>query len=337
MKLSLPPKKSVRATRSAQTILSAVVFFIAAWSGQTADAQIYVKNGLQIYYPFNGYTPDYSPQGNNGTGVNLDYGFDRGGNDSGSAYFNGLNAYVTSAFMPLIDVNFTVAVWFKIRSFPVSSQLWPILGIEQGVYDFTLSAGIDWTDTTLGCLFKSGGVYQTFSKSKFRPDTATWFHYCVTRQGQVQTQYINGIPTDTQQVAAGFLDGDPSTSKLTIGRIQLVALFGRGGYFNGFLDDVRLYDRAINRLEIDTLAGLIPLKTKSAQPHGLLIARGADGGISFSVQENVTEVAIFDLKGARLSTSRNVLPGRPYRFDAPPGVLVRVLDNNGRSWARLVP
>jgi hypothetical protein len=80
------------------------------------------------------------------------------------------------------------------------------------------------------------------------PPTATWVHVAATWDGSTMIIYTNGVP----QTSAGAGGTIATTSDpLAIARKNGSGV--SGDYFNGQLDDVRIYNRALSRLEIATL------------------------------------------------------------------------------------
>ena len=87
----------------------------------------------------------------------------------------------------------------------------------------------------------------------------TWTHLAVTYDGSTLVFYSNGV-----QVASTAVSGPipPSTQSLQIGASQF------GEYFQGRIDEVRIYDRALSAPEIqadmstpiNVLNGLPPLQ-----------------------------------------------------------------------------
>ena len=77
-------------------------------------------------------------------------------------------------------------------------------------------------------------------QAPFTPQTNLWYHFAITRNGNVYTIYTNGIAigsqTDTNTIP------NPN-APLTIGAAE-------GMYFNGLLDEISIYNRALSSDEI---------------------------------------------------------------------------------------
>ena len=90
------------------------------------------------------------------------------------------------------------------------------------------------------------------------PPTNAWTHVAATWDGATMTIYTNGQPVASQP-ATGAITG--TSDPLTIGTKNTSGV--SGDFFNGQLDEVRLYNRALGLAEINTVmhAGDTPLAT----------------------------------------------------------------------------
>ena len=78
--------------------------------------------------------------------------------------------------------------------------------------------------------------------------TGTWTHVSITRRGSTLTAYVNGNPTGTGSDAAAY---SFSTCQLLIGVDSDTGCTGTpNGYFNGTIDEIRIYNRALSQAEI---------------------------------------------------------------------------------------
>jgi gliding motility-associated-like protein len=83
------------------------------------NAQINLNAGLVAYYPFNGNTNDVSGNGNNPVFNNATLANDRFGNINGSYHFNGIDNYMRIPNSPTLNSNNTlsVACWVRVTGF----------------------------------------------------------------------------------------------------------------------------------------------------------------------------------------------------------------------------
>ena len=75
--------------------------------------------------------------------------------------------------------------------------------------------------------------------------TDTWYHIAMVFDSGTVKVYVNGSLYD-QDYAAGVATLPDLSNNMTLGG-------GPTGYFNGKLDDVRIYDRALTDLEVEDI------------------------------------------------------------------------------------
>jgi uncharacterized protein YjdB len=88
----------------------------------------------------------------------------------------------------------------------------------------------------------SGTAYRLKSNQNYAADGNTWMHVAATFDGSRSTIYINGVEDNSVTFAPVQIISN--TANLSLGAI------GSGNRWNGDLDDVRLYNRALNGTEI---------------------------------------------------------------------------------------
>jgi hypothetical protein len=91
----------------------------------------------------------------------------------------------------------------------------------------------------------SGTRYKLLSNQSYIADGKTWTHVAVTFSGNNSTLYING--KEDNSIDFNLVSIISNTSDLRIGAV------GNGNRWNGGLDDMRLYNKALTENEISTL------------------------------------------------------------------------------------
>ncbi|OGF80556.1 hypothetical protein A2930_03115 [Candidatus Giovannonibacteria bacterium RIFCSPLOWO2_01_FULL_45_34] len=194
---------------------------------------------------------DRSGQGNDGKLQNMSTSSARAIGKIGQGLsFDGVDDYVQSTNVLSVGDVFTVSMWFKRGSLTPASYhtLWssgkngPVITL-----DLSNSDAVQLHGHSLGTLTTS-----TITIS----ETTTWHHLVVAKNGSASTKmYIDGIDrtgtvtnqtmlTTTHKPAIGmdlFQDTDNPTAS---------------SYFNGPIDDVRIYNRTLTRDEIKRLYSL---------------------------------------------------------------------------------
>jgi len=145
------------------------------------------------------------------------------------------------------DGDFTIELWANFNSVPVYDVGHPQGGVfiskDEGPFNakkwlFGLGGGVlsfHINDPQLGPVF--------LVKAPFRPKLKQWYHVAITRQQNVFTIYVNGkaFGSETSDRAISHFD-----APLNIGEAE-------GYYFNGRLNDIGIYHRALSDTEIENL------------------------------------------------------------------------------------
>jgi hypothetical protein len=218
-----------------------------AWAG--------LSDGLVGYWDFDGNANDKSGNGNNGVVSGATLTADRTGKANSAYLFDGTKGSIVVPSSPsLHPVNqLTIAFWFKKNG--ITGDWTPIIfkgGDKNGKswdnreYSVWLNSQPRFHVTSAG-----DGSEEHILDGSALTQTG-WLHFAATidRQTHVMKSYINGV-LDTQQT--------DSYSSFSSNNYDLV--FGGTGeqgngfsYFNGALDDVRIYNRALSSAEIQQLA-----------------------------------------------------------------------------------
>jgi hypothetical protein len=168
-------------------------------------------------------------------------------NTAGSTATNALT-YTLSPITSLTS-GFTIACWFKINSVPPSGQrsgIWriPATGTGNGgAYMLYYASG----QTNFGYTQTDQAIpYVEFSANFGTLAVGTWYHAVYTISGTTQTAYLNGVlkATDTRLTATYTLT-NPTMS-----------LGFHGSFFdafNGELDDLRIYNTALNAAQVQSV------------------------------------------------------------------------------------
>jgi len=190
---------------------------------------------------------DSSGNGNDGTLVLMNPAQDwvtgkiRGGLD-----FDGYNDYVNCGTDSSLDITdeITLATWIKMASRPARNH-WSDVLWKDNIYALYLTGQED-TETVLSAYFVlNTGTIDTWKDADILLPLNTWIHVAVTYDGTDAKGYVNGVYDFTNNKAGTILT---STNPFTIGRSD-------DKDYEGIVDDVRLYNRALNQEEVCELAG----------------------------------------------------------------------------------
>lgn len=212
--------------------------------GQTTRKQV-SNSGLVGYWSFNeggGLAASDSGGGGNNATVNGATWTD--GRRGKALSFNGASSYVSSPTISIANT-ITASAWVYSTNF---SQNGFVIGKNNVNEQWEL-----FFEATL--LRWRGGAPITDTTYCNIPTNSQWHHIAATQSGTDASLYIDGVLCDTGTVTA-IANG---SGTIDIGR------FNGGYYFNGKIDDVRLYNRALSAVEILALYKQNETKLNSSQ------------------------------------------------------------------------
>jgi hypothetical protein len=214
-----------------------------------------LKIGLLAYYDFNNSGADSSGNKYDGTVHNITSMPNRFGKANGAYYFDGVSSYISvpdNQALRLNNTDFTLNAWIKLVSYN-SSYGSSILSKR------TTGANNGWIWSVIGNAANpvgavtygpGGGSFDAFGDKIIT--LGSW--HMVTSvynlaSGQLKI-YVDGILDNT---TSGILTASASiTSMLYIG-MDAPNLNDNGYFFQGSMDDIRIYSRAISASEIQKL------------------------------------------------------------------------------------
>jgi hypothetical protein len=211
-------------------------------------AQSFLTNDLVAYYPFKGNANDDSGSGNNGTVVGATLTQDMFGVPSSAYSFDGLSDYISVPDFPQADANaHTMSMWIQANSW--TNMRSSAIYVDILDKDNAVAGQRQWdcagtqTGQIICAVFTSEGEYDLDSISELQ--TNQWYHVVTTWDGTNESVFINGV-YDSSIPAPGSLV--QASAPVTIG-----ANPGFYQFFDGKIDDVRIYDRALSSTEVTQL------------------------------------------------------------------------------------
>jgi len=219
--------------------------------------------GLVGSWPFNGNANDESINNNNGTVYGATLTFDRFGNPNSAYNFDGVNDYINLGSDPALyrfNTDFTISAWVRRTVNPP--------GFTQPIFtNRTLNTGseffIDGVSNSLaghlGYATYNGSTYGITRTNIPVPINAGYQHVVMvyTYNGGNNNSvklYINNVLDKT---TTGLIDIPISTEATRIGWSPYFPQSDR--YFEGDIDDIFVYNRALDSAEVDTLYNYQPV------------------------------------------------------------------------------
>lgn len=199
--------------------------------------------GLLAYYPFNGNLKDMSGNSLDGSGMNAALTADRFSFQNRAYYFNG-NSYITTPEQSIAGITtLTVSAWVKFTGNNSGTIVYK--GTKSGEFRLGLDNG--------KALFVVGLSNNTFPQVTSTTTLAVNRTYLLTARytrGSKIEIFVNGNLENTQTIAALDLKQTNATSS-SIGAYNFNSVFSQ--FFNGNIDDVRIYGRLLSDAEIKAL------------------------------------------------------------------------------------
>jgi hypothetical protein len=231
----------------------------------TGSLQITVTWGsdpsLVAYYPFNGNANDESGNGHHGIVNGAILISDRFGNANSAYYFDGIDDEIFMGYHSRLDIlgDITICAWFKTET-PQWGSL--VSNFDQHIPD-------NGYELCVGSLYEKGGfIYFEFAENDVKDGFSTnnsfndgqWHFVSVVlapdgiSKGKV---YVDGIEQAGYDRELGR-DPIPSIGATPDYPFKIGAASNRRGSeadanFEGIIDDVRIYDGALNYAEIELL------------------------------------------------------------------------------------
>ncbi len=255
--------------------------------GAFTSAQIpsYVPtNGLVGWWPFNGNANDESGNGNNGTVNGATLAADRFGNPGKAYSFDGVDDWIRCIQSgptgnPTISVNF----WIK----STQSTYGHIIGYGSnggGGENFRIYLGDNSCSQSI--------VFDTYDNAIAKTNSLAniWDFYTVIYNGvngsnvNSTTIYKNGVPLLSNCSFVNISNTNISNNyPITFGKYHGTI---QTGFFNGLLDDIAIYNRALSAAEVQQLYLGNCTPTFTAQPQNKSVAQGQT--TTFAVQVDTT-------------------------------------------------
>ena len=211
------------------------------------------QEGLIAEYLFNGDANDSSGNRNHGTIIGAASTVDRKNRPSSAYYFNG-SSYIKIPNSPSLNItsSISIAAWYSGNSFPTT---WPPIikktGIgdaQSGGYTLEINTSPVWEDGTNGSAI---AFHADLKNMKWAGATghvvAEGWHFVVgTYDGVTMKLYYDGKLIKSNAYSGNIT---VSTNDLNIGRDPS----NTDRFFKGYIDDVRIYSRALSSGEIEML------------------------------------------------------------------------------------
>jgi len=212
-----------------------------------------LNTGLVAYYPFNGNANDESENGNDGTVYGSALTEGRFGISNKAYLFDGIDDYILcdSAQGILNHQELTISVWvnyFGHSGYESDVVLSTLESNESGGYQIHFNQGVG----IIKFVYRDGFLPHHYTNTNTLLDLNTWHHFVAKLEyvDSVLTGfvYLNGSLDNT------VIQNDTIAYNLTENlRIGVTYNLELERYYKGKLDDIRIYNRALDSTEIESL------------------------------------------------------------------------------------
>lgn len=202
---------------------------------------------LMAYWNFNGNTIDYSKNGNKCTPVNA---VSRNNGKFGSSYFfDGTGDYLNcgkDSSVELGTTNMSISVWINPSSIE-SAGLWDrfVAKGDNSQYELSVSEN-DGGSGAVGIIARTYTSSLQTHTSYYVPPLNEWTHVVWTYDNATSRIYINGLLQSTASMTGAIAVS--TGENLIIGDWDDL-----GREFNGYIDEVMIFNRTLNPLEVLSL------------------------------------------------------------------------------------
>jgi len=219
-------------------------FLVISFLVGNLNAQIPTE-GLVAYYPFNGNANDESGNNLDGTIYGSIPSADRFGFENSAYSFDGVNDYIKMLGLPTNYAEYTFCAWVK------SATTTP--SISMGVVSQNGLGTVNWgsfgliNNVTNYKVMHRDGTQTLQSISSINAIDLNWHFISLTWDGSEMKLYFDGI----------FENSFSTNTITTIYDELLIGALNNNGtagnFFNGTVDDVRIYNQDLSGTEITTL------------------------------------------------------------------------------------
>jgi hypothetical protein len=296
-------------------LFSALAIIVCANYSLGQSVPSYVpKSGLLGWWPFTGNALDSSGNGNNGTVNAATLSTDRFGNVNNAYEFNGLNTYISVPSNTSLQLtnNYTLNGWFNADVFfnTSTSDRSIISKVEIGGWYGGYEVMVGGKTNDIAHVGNIGGSNFILGETGYLINV--WYMFSVTYDKNTLKLYMNGELVNSKSIV-----GNLQTSNLPL-------LFGmhegNSQYFDGKIDDIGIWNRALSACEISKLY-LASNTFFTSKPANQAVKIGASA--SFTIKDTLGTSATYQWQENTGTGFVNLSNTSPYS-----GVNTKTLDIN---------
>jgi hypothetical protein len=229
------------------------LFLMSALIALTLNApgHSWLTNGLVAYYPFSGNANDASGNGYDGTPTSVTYGADRNGQANKAAQFDGISSKIKIYGFPNGNF-FPITLSVFVKGLPTYASNYGIIG-NYGIASANGYALSAFTDHLESLYWGSQGSVFRDNRGLHANNTldGKWHQIVVTYGLTGGVIYVDGVAGETLGWS-GSAAASTTIHPVTIGDDDSED-GTQNRVFNGSIDDIRIYNRALSSSEVAQL------------------------------------------------------------------------------------
>ena len=208
------------------------------------------SNGLVGWWPFIGNSNDGSGNGYNGTVNGASLTTDRFGNANSAYTFDGVDDYINAGNNAVFNLNtLSISLWYNENSIPIAGSAHTMISKSTNIVNEigyrieTLPDGLDYfVLSRIGFPQPGAGFIAGPAMT-----LSTWTHIVIVKNGSNTTMYKNGVLSGSNGALSALVT---NSSNLLFGAVTASSLLA---FFDGKLDDIGIWNRALTQQEITDL------------------------------------------------------------------------------------
>jgi len=270
-----------------------------------------IDDGLVAYYPFDGDANDESGNGNHGTVNSAVLTTDRNGNQNNAYYFNGAGNYIVAENLD-VRINdiaaFTVAGWFK-TNLQQNGPLW-MWGDDDSEPSgsYNAESPVGWRSNLFSAGFYGSQGHQYVDYTSSLADD-TWHFVAQISDGSRGSLCVDGnLVSSTNNITADRSYSSPPTLMIGARTKNSTSSIDDIEFFNGSIDDLRIYNRALSASEIQDL-----YNGDNGTPSDFTLV--PNGGTSVEGEETIYTVTLDEVAEVSTVVTFNLIPGNSSASD----------------------
>lgn len=238
-------------------IFSIAVTLIGLFCDLQAQVPNYVpQNGLVGWWPFNGNANDESGNGNNGQVINAVLVPDRNGNPNSAYSFDGSGDWISVPDdISLRPSLISLSCWINQNNLNLAQLIYKGDDSNGGNEMYALNTSFDFAIKNGSDCNPFQGWQQCFTTNN--SPVNTWHHIVCTFDGTTMKIYYDAVLVGSTNFN-GVIDYCEG-GELRFGKTWSEQPF----YFNGIMDDIGIWDRALTEQEISDLFNASTMGTNS--------------------------------------------------------------------------